>query len=236
MDKYKKRLKVMSKLEKVLLCFLVITIFAFLIESTISASLRSDLTDSQNEVTDLTDQISVVEDKLTESEKVINKLKNPDVTETIVIPETKDKYEDVKDGNDVTLGYGTFTVGDDIEPGTYSVTPIAGYDTMVVNGLLGGSNYRHTFGFNQFDEGAARTVKNIDLISGETIELDDVEVEFEANTSEELVQEGRAESTETMTKTYNDDGEVIYVCTKDDESTDCEELEKYDALKQKVDK
>ncbi len=236
MDKYKKRLRVASKLEKVLLFSIIIVVFAFVIESSINMSLRSELVQSQEAVSSLTGQIEVVETKLTESEKVIEKLKNPDVVETIVIPATKDKYEDVKDGADVTLGYGTFTVGDDIEPGTYSVTPLAGYDTMVVNGILGGSNYRHTFGFNQFDEGAARTVKNIELMSGETIELDDVEVEFEANTSEELVQEGRLESTETMTKTYNDNGEVIYICTKDDESTDCEELEKYDVLKQKVDK
>lgn len=39
-----------------------------------------------------------------------------------------------------------------------------------------------------------------------------------------------------MTKAYSDDGEVIYDCTKDDETTECEELEKYDTLKQKVDK
>ncbi len=236
MDKYKKRLKVMSKLEKLLVAALVFLVIWILALTVSNSSLNSNVESITSELAEANSQIIELNDEIAINQTAINNLKNPDITESVTIEATEDKYEDVKDGEDTTLGYGTFEVGVDIEPGTYSLTPVAGYDNLFVRGILGGTSYSHTFGFNQFDESAARTVKNISLVEGETIEVDDVEVEFKANSSEELVSEGSPESIETMTRTYNNNGKVVYQCTKDDESIDCEQLEEYNSLKTKVDK
>lgn len=235
MNKYKKRIKVMSKLEKLLIVSGSLLLIVVLLLSVYNMNLNLRLDSSNEMVSELDSEVSSLEMTIKDKDKVIGNLKNPDVTKSVTIPAQEAKYEQVTDGEDVTLGYGTYIVGEDIKPGSYNLTPISGYGNLFVYGIFGGTSYSHIFGFNQFDEGAARTVKNVDLAEGESIEIDDVEIEFTANSSKELVTEERDKSVETMTKSYNDKGEVDYSCTKDDEFEICEDLEKYDSLKKAVD-
>lgn len=236
MNKYKKRLKVMSKLEKLLAVCGGTLILVVVVLSINSVDLGHQLDSSTQTVSELSSEVTSLEQTIKDQDVVIDNLKNPDITKSVTIPATEAKYQQVTDGKDVTLGYGTYTVGEDIEPGSYNLTPTSGYGNLFVYGIFGGTSYSHIFGFNQFDEGATRTVKNVDLSEGQSIEIDDVEIEFTANSSKQLVTEAHEESVETMTKTYNDKGEVDYSCTKDDGYEPCEDLEKYDSLRKAVDK
>lgn len=226
-EKIKKKLKELSNKEKKAIALFAAMFLMIIILGQSSSDYHDKNIDLSNQVTDL-------KAKVKEDEEIISNLKHPDITKKINIPATKDIYKNVADGKKVTLGYGTFEVGKDIEPGTYTLKVKSGYDNVFIRSVLGYTDYSTIMGFNQFDAEAAKDHKNVELESGQTIEITDVELQFIPNTEKELVKEASPASVEEMTKTYDEKGNETYSCIKDSENIECDELTKKGVLEKQI--
>lgn len=226
-EKIKKKLKNLSTKEKWVIVIFAIMFFMIIL----LAQLNQDYHDKN---IDLSNQITDLKAKVKEDEEIISNLKHPDITKKINIPATKDVYKNVADGKKVTLGYGSFKVGKDIEPGTYTLKVKSGYDNVFIKNALGYTDYSTIMGFNQFDDEASKDHKNVEIESGQTIIITDVELQFIPNTEKELVTAASPASVEEMTKTYDEKGNETYSCIKDSEDIECSELTKKDELEKQI--
>lgn len=143
--------------------------------------------------------------------------------------DTTTTKKEIYDGKEKTFSSGTYEVGKDIPEGTYTMKPISGYDNVEIGFRTYG------IGFNQFDQEASKSVSNISLVGGQTIDVGmEVTVEFLPNHHTKTIKTTKIQTltTDVMgneTCTYGDgDGNA--------KDIDCNKLKDYDYLKKKINK
>ncbi len=144
------------------------------------------------------------------------------------------KMETSYDGEEITLSTGNYVVGTDIEPGTYDVEPLSGYDNVEF-GMR-----RYTMGFNQFDTNAATTINNVRLYKGQNVVVGStgmgVSIKLHPNEIEEEVVVEEARDAVTYTEQMYVSYEGYETCYIDDEETECSKLKYKDKLRSKIEK
>ncbi len=142
------------------------------------------------------------------------------------------KMETSYDGEEITLNTGNYVVGIDIEPGTYDVEPISGYDNVEFG------SKRYTMGFNQFDPNSSTTINNVKLHRGQKVVVGStgmgVSIKLHPNEIEEEVIVEEAKDAVTYTEQMYVSYEGYETCYIDDKETKCSKLKYKDRLRSEI--
>ncbi len=183
----------------------------------------------------LTDLQNEYDNKVAELNTTISNLKNPDVEASITVPAMDAQYEKGEEAFDKSFNYNSsvdlvLTCGNEI-PNRKLMVYIDSQDWTTI------AKFQNVGG-GQYDGTTISTAQAINCRDGKQFRIGNADgtVTFKADAVQgDLISEATEEEVQKVIKTYDEEGNIDYICSINDSNKKCDELSKFDELKEEVD-